>query len=137
MRCDLHARMRPSSNFHRDKNPPASASTRRLRRPERVRKHWLRERQVVNSTAPYFDTETVITKPVVSTIDPVCEFYTDAKEKRIFDRINGRRRIAEIVENERSFDARAFFQKLWQYDQVVFDTSNMRLSTKQQQGREI
>ena len=47
----------------------------------------------------------------------------DAKEKRVFDRIDGRRSIAEIVGAECYFDARSFFQKLWHYDQVVFDSS--------------
>lgn len=49
----------------------------------------------------------------------------DAKEKSVFDRIDGRRNIAEIVTGDKSFDARGFFQKLWSYDQVVFDTSNI------------
>jgi len=48
----------------------------------------------------------------------------DAKEKRIFDRIDGRRSIAEIVDDD-SFDARGFFQKLWRYDQVVFNASKV------------
>jgi len=51
----------------------------------------------------------------------------DAQEKRMFDAIDGRRSIQEIIHHagdDRSSDARAFFQKLWWYDQVVFDTSN-------------
>ena len=44
----------------------------------------------------------------------------DAKEKSIFDRIDGRRSIAELVAGDSSIDARALFQKLWYYDQVVF-----------------
>ena len=50
-----------------------------------------------------------------------------AQEKRMFDAIDGRRSIQEIIHHagdDRSSDARAFFQKLWWYDQVVFDTSN-------------
>ena len=47
----------------------------------------------------------------------------DAKEKRIFDRIDGRRSIAELVAGDSSFGAHGFFQKLWYYDQVVFDTA--------------
>jgi SAM-dependent methyltransferase len=46
----------------------------------------------------------------------------DAKEKRMFDAIDGRRNIAEIAGPGPS-DARGFFQKLWRYDQVVFDMS--------------
>lgn len=46
----------------------------------------------------------------------------DAKEKRVFDRIDGRRRVSEIVDDF-GIEARAFFEKLWWYDQVVFDTS--------------
>lgn len=50
----------------------------------------------------------------------------DAKEKRIFDRIDGRRSIAEIVAGDRSSGAHGFFRKLWAYDQVVFDASAAR-----------
>ena len=45
----------------------------------------------------------------------------DAQEKRMFDAIDGRRTIAEIVK-ERDSHARVFFEKLWRYDQVVFHT---------------
>ena len=51
----------------------------------------------------------------------------DAQEKKIFDAIDGRRSIAEImhhVGNDGSSDARIFFKKLWWYDQVTFDTSS-------------
>ena len=48
-------------------------------------------------------------------------------EKRMFEAINGRRNIDEIValasENGDAPQAREFFEKLWQYDQVVFNTS--------------
>ena len=55
----------------------------------------------------------------------------DVLEKRLFDAIDGRRSIAGIVEQlperrngDRSWDrARAFFERLWAYDQVVFDAS--------------
>ena len=49
----------------------------------------------------------------------------DGKEKRIFDLIDGHRTIAEIVHRvgEKDARARAFFEKLWCYDQVVFDSS--------------
>ena len=55
----------------------------------------------------------------------------DALEKHLFDAIDGRRSIAGIVEHvaarrngDPSWDrARAFFERLWAYDQVVFDAS--------------
>lgn len=49
----------------------------------------------------------------------------DPKEKQMFDAIDGRRSIAAIVDkvNGSAPHARAFFEQLWQYDQVVFDTS--------------
>jgi len=48
----------------------------------------------------------------------------NAEEKRMYDAIDGRRSIAEIVDqgNDTSL-ARGFFEKLWWYDQAVFDTS--------------
>ncbi|HKG96296.1 MAG TPA: hypothetical protein VKA97_00680, partial [Pyrinomonadaceae bacterium] len=47
-----------------------------------------------------------------------------AEEKRMYEAIDGRRSISEIVNqaNEASL-ARNFFEKLWWYDQAVFDTS--------------
>ena len=55
----------------------------------------------------------------------------DVLEKRLFDAIDGRRSIAAIVEHvaerrtgDPSWDrARTFFERLWAYDQVVFDAS--------------
>ena len=51
----------------------------------------------------------------------------DAQEKRMFDAIDGRRSIAKIVDRaggDRLLPrARAFFEKLFWYDQVVFDCS--------------
>ncbi len=55
----------------------------------------------------------------------------DATEKRLFDAIDGNRRIGDIVERtmpsltkKSQLDAaRAFFERLWWYDQVVFDIS--------------
>jgi SAM-dependent methyltransferase len=48
-------------------------------------------------------------------------------EKRMFDAINGQRTIAEIAVHvglKSAADcAKTFFEKLWRYDQVVFDTS--------------
>jgi SAM-dependent methyltransferase len=46
----------------------------------------------------------------------------DSKEKEVFDRIDGRRSISEIIDDT-SISSREFFPKLWLYDQVVFDTS--------------
>jgi SAM-dependent methyltransferase len=48
----------------------------------------------------------------------------DAQEKRMFEAIDGRRSISEIVGKVKEKRAAAlFFEKLWWYDQVVFDTS--------------
>ena len=51
----------------------------------------------------------------------------DAQEKKMFDAIDGLRSIEEIAEraggNEPLARARDFFEKLFWYDQVVFDTS--------------
>ena len=54
----------------------------------------------------------------------------DAAEKRMFDAIDGNRTIDEILETtlpssreQRQLDARAFFERLWWYDQVIFDAS--------------
>jgi SAM-dependent methyltransferase len=48
----------------------------------------------------------------------------DEQEKRMYEAIDGHRSIAEIVDqvNEQGA-APLFFEKLWRYDQVVFDTS--------------
>lgn len=49
----------------------------------------------------------------------------DAPERRMFEAIDGQRRIAEVVERASGDPHRAktFFEKLWRYDQVVFDAS--------------
>jgi len=55
----------------------------------------------------------------------------DAKEKRLFDAMDGNCRIGDIVERtlpaspqkSRLDAARTFFERLWWYDQVVFDAS--------------
>ncbi len=51
----------------------------------------------------------------------------DTYEKRILEAIDGRRSISEIIGRvegkEVSPRARSFFEKLWWYDQAVFDTS--------------
>ena len=54
----------------------------------------------------------------------------DAEEKRMFDAIDGQRTIAGIVatagrERVRA-RAQSFFEKLWWYDQVVFDASGIQ-----------
>jgi SAM-dependent methyltransferase len=52
--------------------------------------------------------------------------FIDEQEKEMFDAIEGRSSIAEIVANVEGAGPRAsqFFDKLWWYDQVVFDTSH-------------
>ena len=49
----------------------------------------------------------------------------DARRERILAAIDGKRTIADICRdaNDRSV-AREFFQQLWRWDQVVFDTSH-------------
>src|SRR6185295_10700313 len=49
----------------------------------------------------------------------------DPVEKQMVDAIDGRRSIAEIVDvvQDSAPRARNFFEKLWRYDQVVFDAS--------------
>src|SRR5262249_13921487 len=61
--------------------------------------------------------------------------FVNTREKEFFDAIDGRRPISEIVERGSDSKAvervgaraiqheRVFFEKLWWYDQVVFDTS--------------
>ena len=48
----------------------------------------------------------------------------DAQEKRVLDAIDGRRTIAEIAQKHGTLEgSRTFFERLWRYDQVVFDAS--------------
>jgi SAM-dependent methyltransferase len=49
----------------------------------------------------------------------------DEQEKRMFEAIDGHCNVSEIVEKVEGASARPrdFFEKLWWYDQVVFDTS--------------
>lgn len=51
-------------------------------------------------------------------------------DKQIYDAIDGRRSISEILDHVKdpgvTQAARGFFEKLWWYDQVVFDTSKER-----------
>ena len=53
----------------------------------------------------------------------------DRLDTRMFEVIDGHRTIAEVADCIPEVDqrkAREFFEKLWWYDQVVFDTSNAR-----------
>ena len=54
--------------------------------------------------------------------------FVDAQEKQMFEAIDGRRSISEIVDTTKAelSNARVFFEKLWRYDQVVFDTFGSR-----------
>ena len=46
------------------------------------------------------------------------------EEKALFDAIDGRRSIGEIASEDALRPvARTLFERLWQYDQVVFDLS--------------
>ena len=49
----------------------------------------------------------------------------DAQEKQMYEAIDGHRSISEIIETVEGASplARVFFEKLWWYDQAVFDTS--------------
>lgn len=66
---------------------------------------------LLNKSHPFHD--------LILAIDPI--------EKRLFDGIDGRHRIAEIAEcvSVDRHRAGAFFEKLWWNDQVVFDASNI------------
>jgi hypothetical protein len=51
----------------------------------------------------------------------------DAKEKKLFDAIDGERTVGEIAREHGHLDtARALFERLWWYDQVVFDASRCK-----------
>ena len=60
----------------------------------------------------------------------------DDAEKRMFDAIDGTRRIEEIANEAPPLDpvrsglevARSFFERLWWYDQVVFDAARLSLA---------
>jgi SAM-dependent methyltransferase len=57
----------------------------------------------------------------------------NAAEKRWFDAIDGRRTILEIADGARATNhraARSFAERLWQYDQVVFDTTRVSRRTR-------
>jgi SAM-dependent methyltransferase len=65
--------------------------------------------------------------------DPDLLLPIDAGEKRLFECIDGQRSIVEILRRTERPDcgpqdrkrARHFFQRLWWFDQVVFDASNV------------
>jgi hypothetical protein len=56
-------------------------------------------------------------------------FPIDVTQKRLFDSIDGNRNISKILKKTSMRDdqqrevARTFFEQLWWWDQVVFDTS--------------
>ena len=56
---------------------------------------------------------------------PDTQMKVDTLEKQLYDAIDGQRTVGAIVESvpDSSPRARAFFEKLWTCDQVVFDTS--------------
>jgi hypothetical protein len=52
----------------------------------------------------------------------------DAQQKQLFDSIDGERTIGEIAGKRGDYDiARALFQRLWWYDQVVFDAARRQI----------
>jgi len=54
----------------------------------------------------------------------------DAQQKTMFDAIDGKRSIGEIAPQIALRDAaRSLFERLWRYDQVVFDASLARPPT--------
>ena len=62
----------------------------------------------------------------------------DSTEKAWFDAIDGNRSIGDIVERTLPSSqspqldmARTFFEKLWLYDQVVFDASRCRARSEE------
>jgi hypothetical protein len=56
--------------------------------------------------------------------------FIDHQQKLLYDAIDGRRSVSEILEHVKGQGstppAREFFEQLWWYDQVVFDTSKER-----------
>ena len=51
----------------------------------------------------------------------------DEREKRIYDAIDGRRSVAEILAGDKlTGSVRDFFEKLWWHDQVVFETTGAK-----------
>ena len=65
--------------------------------------------------------------------DPDLVLFVDAAELRLVEAIDGRRSIAGILQRQAASASasrklrqqpRSLFQRLWWYDQVVFDTSH-------------
>jgi len=52
--------------------------------------------------------------------------FIDEQQKRMYDSIDGRRSVSEIIDQVNAPAGREFFEDLWWYDQVVFDTSKER-----------
>jgi SAM-dependent methyltransferase len=66
---------------------------------------------------------------LINRTHPYTDIYLpiDAQQKKSFDAIDGERNIDEITRGRMSGDAaRTFFERLWWYDQVVFDASRHR-----------
>lgn len=56
--------------------------------------------------------------------DPDLNLPINAAQKRLLDAIDGERTIGDMIAGDAGIAAaRAFFERLWWYDQVVFDTS--------------
>lgn len=71
--------------------------------------------------------------------DPDLVLFVDAVELRMVEAIDGRRSIDDIVQRlvgpasqhrKLHKQARSLFQRLWWYDQVVFDTSDLPRITR-------
>jgi hypothetical protein len=61
----------------------------------------------------------------------------DAQQKQLFDSIDGERSIGEIARKHADTDtARALFERLWWYDQVVFDASRRQSLPSEAKQRE-
>jgi hypothetical protein len=61
----------------------------------------------------------------------------DAQQKQLFDAIDGERTIGEIARKHGDPDtARALFERLWWYDQVVFDTLRHQSLPSEAKGSE-
>jgi hypothetical protein len=68
-------------------------------------------------------------------VDTDLTHFINALEKDLFDAIDHQRTIAEIIEtvavstdrHPELKEAQALFERLWNYDHIVFDTSNNRI----------
>lgn len=58
----------------------------------------------------------------------------NSKELKLYELIDGSRNISAIIDDAKSSQdielARTFFQKLWWYDQVVFDVSQAAIKSR-------